>query len=134
MCVYRPSYGNIGHKAQTYFSFPHRLTIILCLDRFCIASCSAVRPHIPAPSIYPVPPRSTIPSPSRVLYLLAHPAVSRSRFPATAKGYAGELSQTVIILNSVNPAPAPRQPSRPYFLNAACTAPPSGCKLLRALR
>lgn len=69
-----------------------------------------------------------------VAHLRPRPAASRhSESVSTAKGYARELSQTVIILNSVNLAPAPRQPSRPYFLNAACTTTlyhHEGCKLL----
>lgn len=94
------------------------------LVSLCITSCYAVCLHAPRSvrlsSFCHVSDSVSVP-----LNLRPHPAVIRGRrisplvFPV--RGYARELNQTVIILNSVNLAPAPRQPSRPYFLNADCT-------------
>lgn len=95
------------------------------------------------PPFIVVPPSTPIPSLSRYISDLI-PSLARhscSRFPQRRD--TRELSQTVIILNSVNLAPAPRQPSHSYFLNVtSCTVlyhyyhhrrgTTRWCKLLRA--
>lgn len=99
----------------------HNNSLSRSLVSLYITSCYAVCLHTPRSarlsSFCHVSDSVSVP-----LNLRPHPSVIRGgESVSPAKGYARELNQTVIILNSVNLAPAPRQLSRPYFLNTDCT-------------
>lgn len=125
-------YIDVEYESYTFVSTSsHNNSLSRSPISLCITSCFEVCLRITVPRLSSFHHVSD--SVSVTLHLRPHPAAPSLGVGFYCEGYARELRQTVIILNSVNLAPAPRQPSRPYFLNAACTTTlyhHEGCKLL----
>lgn len=113
---------DVKYELYIWFSFWYHLIVILSITNillyyFLLCGLPSYTRFARLSSFCRVSDSVSVP-----LNLRPHPAVIRGiGFHSEGIHERVKPDQTVIILNSVNPAPAPRQPSRSYFLNADCT-------------